>query len=198
MDLKTYCANLTGAWFLFYEIKQVSKLIESGLSKIEIKEKAFEENLFQHKTRSSITRVFPTVLRRAELLGSDLRKLLIDGSIEDGRLINLYAIAEDDLLFNEFLNEIIKEKYESNHLLFERRDVNMYFTQKAEQNKKVAGFTAATVNKLRQVYLKILIEVGIIANLKTGEMNRIYVDTLLKDAFLKNGANGFIKIFETK
>lgn len=28
MGNKTYSANLTGAWFLFYEIKQIAKLIE--------------------------------------------------------------------------------------------------------------------------------------------------------------------------
>lgn len=198
MDNKIYSANLTGAWFLFYEIKQVAKLIESGLTKIEIKEKVIEGNLFQHKRRSSISRAFPSVLRRAELLGSDLRKFLIDGSIEDGKLINLYAIAEEDLLFGEFLNEIIKEKYESNHLLLEKRDVNMYFTHKAEQNERVAGFTDATMNKLRQVYLKVLMEAGILTSLKTGEMNRIYFDAEVKDTFINNGAIGFVRIFETR
>ena len=198
MENRTYCANLTGAWFLFYEIKQVAKLMELGVSRADIKDKVIDENLFQHKKRSSITRAFPSVLRRAELLGSDLRRFLIEGSIEDGKLVNLYAIAEDDLLFNEFLNEIIKEKYEANHLFLEKRDVNMYFTYKAEQNEKVAGFTDATMNKLRQVFLKILIETGILASSKTGEMNRIYFDGGVKDAFIKNGASDFIKIFETK
>jgi hypothetical protein len=31
MENKIYSANLTGAWFLFYEIKQTAKLIESDL-----------------------------------------------------------------------------------------------------------------------------------------------------------------------
>ena len=198
MDNKTYCANLTGAWFLFYETKQVSKLIEAGLARQDIKDKVFEENLFQHKTRSSISRAFPSVLRRAELLGSELRKLLMESAVEDGKLINLYAISEDDLLFNEFLMEVIKDKYESHHLLLEKRDVNMYFTHKAELNEKVAGFTDTTVNKLRQVYLKILTEAGILANPKSGEMNQIFIETSLKEALVKNGGISFVKIFETK
>jgi hypothetical protein len=195
MDYKTYGANLTGAWFLFYEIKQVAKLLESGLSEAEIKEMIVGENLFQHKTRSSMTRVFPSVLRRAQILGSDLRKQLIDGTIEDGKLINLYSIYEDDLLFNEFLNEIIKEKYKSNHLLFEKRDINMYFTHKGEQSEKVAGFTEATISKLKRVYMKILKEAGILATPETGEMNRIFFDPGLKEVLLKNGAHSFVKIF---
>ncbi|WP_010247745.1 DUF1819 family protein [Acetivibrio cellulolyticus] len=198
MDNKTYSANLTGAWFLFYEIKQIAKLIEAGLPVEDIKKKVFEENLFQHKTKSSIIRAYPSVLRRAKLLSTGLRKLLIESSVEDGKLINLYAISEDDLLFNEFLLEILKDKYESNHLLLEKRDVNMYFTHKAEQNEKVAAFTDATVNKLRQVYLRILTEVGILANPKSGELNRIFVEAGIRDAIVKNGGSSFVKIFESK
>lgn len=70
MDNKTYSANLTGAWFLFYEIKQIAKLIEAGLPVGDIKKKVLEENLFQHKSKSSIIRAYPSVLRRAELLNT--------------------------------------------------------------------------------------------------------------------------------
>ena len=198
MDSKTYSGNLTGAWFLFYEIKQVAKLLEAGMPVHDIKKKVFEENLFQHKTKSSISRAYPSVLRRAELLNTELRKLLIESSVEDGKLINLYAISEDDLLFNEFLLEVIKDKYESHHLLLEKRDVNMYFTHKAEQNEKVTGFTDTTVNKLRQVYLRILTEAGVLENPKSGEMNRIFIETGIQEAIIKNGGISFVKIFETK
>lgn len=198
LDNKTYSGNLTGAWFLFYEIKQIAKLIEAGLSVEDIKKKVFEENLFQHKTKSSISRAYPSVLRRAKLLNPELRKLLIESSVEDGKLINLYAISEDDLLFKEFLLEIIKDKYKSHLLLLEKRDVNMYFTHKAEQNEKVATFTDATVNKLRQVYLRILTEVGILANPKRGELNLIFIEEGIRDAIIKNGGISFVKIFESK
>lgn len=198
MESKTYSGNLTGACFLFYEIKQIAKLIEVGLSVQDIKNKVFEENLFQHKTKSSISRAYPSVLRRAELLNKELRKLLIEKSVEDGKLINLYAISEDDLLFNDFLTEVIKDKYECHHLLLEKRDVNMYFTHKAEQNEKVAGFTDTTVNKLRQVYLRILSQAGVLANPKSGELNRIFIEAGIKEAIVKNGGINFVKIFETK
>jgi len=193
---KKYSANLTGAWFLFYEIKQVVKLMEQGLSENEIKTKIREENLFQHKKESSLIRALPTVYRRAELIPEDLRKLILQDSLGNGKLINLYAIMEEDLLFKEFMIEVIKEKYNTNNLFIERKDINSFFTEKAEQNERFAKYTEGTVNKLRQVYLKILIEAEILKDLKTGELNRILFDPYLKQVLENNEANDLINIFK--
>lgn len=193
---KKYSANLTGAWFLFYEIKQVVQLLNQGLSESEIKAKVKEENLFQHKKESSLIRALPTVYRRAELLQPKLRKMILEDSIDNGKLINLYAIMEEDLLFKEFMLEVIKEKYYSNNLFIERKDINSFFTQKAEQNQGFAKYSEGSTNKLRQVYLKILVNSGILKELKTGELNRILFDPYLKQVLENNDARYFIDIFK--
>lgn len=191
-----YSANLTGAWFLFYEIKQVIGLMNNGIDEKEIKKKVIEKNLFQHKTKSSLLRVLPTVLRRANLLGEDLRNIILKDTLSNAKLINLYAIMRDDLLFNEFMHEVMKEKYASNILMIEKRDINAFFTHKAEQDEKMAGFSTGTINKLRQVYFKILIEAGIIKDIKSGELNRIYFDPSLKELLNENNGEDFINIFQ--
>lgn len=191
-----YSANLTGAWFLFYEIKQVVVLMNEGIDDKEIRKKVIEENLFQHKTKSSLLRALPSVLRRAKLLGEDLRNLIIEDTLSNAKLINLYAIMRDDLLFTEFLKGVVKEKYASNNLMIEKKDINSFFTHKAEQNEKVASFSTGTINKLRQVYLKILTEAGVMKDIKSGELNRIYFDPLLKELLKKNNGEDFINIFQ--
>lgn len=198
MDNREYRANLTGAWFLFYEIKQVIKLIQKGMTDKEIKQVVFEENLFQYDKKSSITRAFPSVLRRARLLSDELRKVVIEGSMENSKLVNLLAITLDDLLFEEFMQEVIREKYHNNDLILEKKDVNVFFTHKAEQSEKVRSFSVATVNKLRQVYFKIFVESGVLSDVKTGELNRIYLDEHLKLLLKENDNHEFIKIFETE
>lgn len=196
MAEKKYYANLTGAWFLLYEIKQVVKLIKENLSEKEIKAKIKEENVFQYKKTSSLARVIPTVYRRATILPDDLRECILEDSMKNAKLINLYAIIEEDLLFKDFMLEIIKEKYRNNNLLLERKDINSFFIEKAEQNKGFAKYKQATVNKLRQVYLKILIESDILKDSKTGELNKILVDPYLKKIFETNGAKEFTEIFK--
>ena len=193
---KKYSANLTGAWFLFYEIKQVVKLMEQGLAEKEIKLKIKEENLFQHKKTSSVTRALPTVYRRASLLNEELKKIILEDSLDNGRLINLYAIMEEDLLFKEFMLEVIKEKYQSNNLFLERKDINSFFTEKAEQNIRFAKYTEGTTTKLKQVHLRILMDAEVLKNSKTGELNRIILDPYLKQVFEKNNGKEFINIFK--
>ena len=193
---KKYSANLTGAWFLFYEIKQVIKLMRQDLTEKEIKSKIIEENLFQHRKASSVSRVFPTVYRRANLLNEDLRELILEDNIKNGRLINLFAIMEEDLLFKEFMIEVIKEKYGSNNLFIEKKDVNSFFTQKAEQNKSFSKYKERTRSKLRQVYLRILIEAGVLKDLKTGELNRILFDPYLTQVIKNNNGDYFMDIFK--
>jgi hypothetical protein len=196
MENIEYKANLTGAWFLFYEMKQVVKLIVEGLNDKDIRNRVYEENLFQHKRMTSIKRSFPTVLRRAHLLSAEHMEILLEGSMENAKLVNLLAIYLEDKLFNEFLLEVLRDKYMNNEMTLEKMDVNIYFTHKSEQNDKVASFTDSTRNKLRQVYFKILVEAGILSDIKTGELNRIFFDDVLRSALISSGNMEFIKIFE--
>lgn len=193
---KKYSANLTGAWFLFYEIKQVIKLMNEDLNEAEIKMKIIEENLFQHKKPASLIRALPTVYRRANKLPDNLKKLILEDSISNAKLINLYAIMEEDLLFKEFVLEVVKEKYTSNNLFIERKDVNSFFTAKMEQNNNFAKYSEGTINKLKQVHLRILMEAEILKDTKTGELNRIFLDPYLKQVFENNNAGYFISIFK--
>ena len=195
MIKKEYSANLTGAWFLFYEIKQVIKLMELGMNTQDIRNEIIEENLFQHKSKSSVKRALPTVIRRTELLSSELRQVLLKDNMENGRIINLYAIMLEDRLFSEFMYEVIEEKYKSKQLYLEDKDINGFFTKKAEESKKVANFKMSTIKKLRQVYLKILMEVNILSDLKSKDLNKIYIDEKLANLIIANGGEDFIKIF---
>lgn len=103
---------------------------------------------------------------------------------------------EEDLLFKEFVLEVVKEKYTSNNLFIERKDVNSFFTAKMEQNNNFAKYSEGTINKLKQVHLRILMEAEILKDTKTGELNRIFLDPYLKQVFENNNAGYFISIFK--
>lgn len=188
-----YSSSLTGASFLMYELKQVIGLKVQGLNDKETKQRVTEENLFQYKYESSIKRSLPSVLRRVNALDETLYQMVLEEPLETGKIINLYAIMKTDRLFFEFMDEVIKEKYESNNLLLETKDLNLYFTVKAEQDNKVAGFTEKTVAKLKQVFYKVLFESGILKDKKTGELSRILMDEDLKEYIIRIGDGQFVK-----
>jgi hypothetical protein len=188
-----YSAKLTGASFLFFEFKQVIKLYQQGLSEKEIRERVIKENLFQFKQTSSLKRSLPSLIRRANVLDEKLRQMLLEGQLETGKAITLYAIMKTDRLFFEFMNEVIAEKFAENNYLLEKKDLNIFFTNKAEQNEKIAGWTDKTVKKLKQIYYKILFESGILRDKKQGELNKLLLDEDLKKHLIYLGDRVFVR-----
>lgn len=188
-----YSATLTGASFMFYEFKQVVSLKEQGFTEQEIREKVLTENLFQYQVNASLKRSLPSVLRRASVLDDTLYKMVLEQSMESGKTINLYAIMKTDRLFFEFMNEVIREKLESDDYLLERKDLNLYFTSKAEQDSGVAGWTEQTVNKVKQVILRILHESGFIKDKKKGEISRLMMDEQLKQHLIQIGDIAYVR-----
>ncbi|ALS80282.1 hypothetical protein AUO94_08065 [Planococcus kocurii] len=180
-----YTSALTGAAFMFYEFKQVVILKEQGLSDKEIRAKVITENIFQHEKISSLKRGLPYILRRVNVLDEKLRSMVIEEGTEIGKIINLYAIMKTNRLFFEFMEEVIYEKLQSNNYILEKKDLNMYFTAKAEQNESIASWTEATIKKLKHVHSKILIDAGMLKDMKSGELNRIIIDDEIKSHLIE-------------
>ena len=122
--------------------------------------------------------------------------MLIGEDSSIGRLINLYGIMEEDLLFKEFMLEVIKEKYNRNNLFIELKDINSFFDQKGEENEDFVKYKEGTKNKLRQVFLKILVEAGILKDQNSGKLNRIFLDPYLVEILKENKGQYFIDIFK--
>src|SRR5690606_30460387 len=100
IDLE-YSSSLNGASSLLFELKQVVKLKRMGLTSPEIRAKVIEENLFQFENKGRINRTLPSIMRRLEVIDPVLTDLMLEGSIEMSKVINLYAIMKTDLLFFE-------------------------------------------------------------------------------------------------
>lgn len=182
MELQ-YSASLTGAGFMLYEFKQVAKLKNEGYSDQDIRKKVIEENLFEHQKISSVKRGLPSIIRRVNTLNDELRDMVMTEPIETQKIINLLAIMKTDRLFFEFMNEVIKEKILANDYHFERKDVNLFFSIKIEEVDTIANWSDETIKKLKQVHQKILLETGLLSALKSGELNRLFVDEHVRRQF---------------
>src|SRR5699024_1375155 len=135
MELE-YSSSLNGASFLLFELKQVVKLQQKGLSHQEIRKEVVDENLFQFENKGRINRALPCVMRRAKVIDSTLGSIMLEGSVEMSKVIKLYAIMKTDLLFYEFMDEVISEKLHNNDYLIEKKDINLFFATKSEQSEK--------------------------------------------------------------
>lgn len=188
-----YSSSLNGASYLLFELKQVVKLQQLGLSIKEIRKIVVEENLFQFENKGRIARTLPSVIRRAEVIDSTLASFMIEGSLEMSRVINLYAIMKTDLLFYEFMKEVISEKLNNNDYLIEKKDINLFFTSKSEQSLKVASWSELNIEKLKGVFMQILFESGMLKDRKSDELNRIIIDEQIKEHLISIGDARYVR-----
>lgn len=184
MAAREYSSSLTGAGLRQHEYKQVVYLAEQDLTDQEIRKKVFDENIFQEKA-SSTTRSFPYILRRARVLDETLRSWVLEEASDFVKLINFYSILKTDQLFFEFMNEVIKEKLANGDFTYEKKDINVFFNTKAEQDQKLASWSESTIERLKSSYNRLLLELGYLDNLKSTKLNKIYIDEKLKEHLIK-------------
>ncbi|WP_144533668.1 DUF1819 family protein [Bacillus pumilus] len=188
-----YSSSLNGASYLLFELKQVVKLQQMGLSTQEIRSKVVDENIFQFENKGRITRTLPSVMRRAKVIDSTLASLMMEGSVEMSKVINLYAIMKTDLLFYEFMDEVISEKFQNNDYLIEKKDINLFFTTKSEQSDKVASWSDINIEKLKRAFMQVLFESGMLKGRRGKELNRLIIDDQIKNHLTHIGDARYVR-----
>lgn len=131
-------------------------------------------------------------MQRINLLDEELIDRLIEDPLGDGIVINLYSIMKNDRLFFEFMNEVMKEKLKSNNEVLEKKDINIFIETKIEQNEDIASWSNSTVNKIKQVIKKILMEAKVVEDNKTGIVKKIIMSDWIKNYLIKSGEEKYI------
>src|SRR5699024_10635820 len=153
---------MTGSGFMMYEFKQVAALKLKGLSDQEVRTKVLDDNLFQYNKLSSLKRAFPYLLKRVNTLDDHLKRMIVEEPTDVGKVINFYATMKADQLFYEFIEEVVRETLEKESGVLEKKDVNVFFVNKAEQSDFIKNLSESTLARLKSAYLKMLMEVGLL------------------------------------
>lgn len=177
---------------MMYEMKQVCILKLKGLSDEEVRQKIMEENIFQQNKMASAKRALPYILKRVAALDDKLKEMLVHEPHDVGKVINLYSIMKTDRFFFEFMNEVVRDRLKHSDGLLERKDVNLFFAIKAEESTFIAGLAESTTERLKQTFTKILLEVGILKDLRNRELQRIFIDDDVKKVMMENGDAQYI------
>lgn len=161
-----YKSTIKSRPYLYKETKKASSLINRGLSVEEIKEKSLEDNIFQLESEARKKEVASIITARLKNLDEHIIYSIENSNVETSKILVLYAILKTDRLFFEFINEVYKEKILLKDLFIRDKDFGVFFQNKREQSEKVASWSEYTFKKLKQVYIRILFESGLIANQK--------------------------------
>jgi len=133
------------------------------------------------------------VMRRLEVINKTLAAMILEDSVVDQKVLNLYAIMKTDILFFEFMDEVIREKFRVNDYVLEKKELNLFFTEKAEQSERVSAWSEINIEKLKRAYMQVLIESGVVRDRKTGELNRLLINERVKEHLRHSGDNEYIE-----
>ncbi len=161
-----YKSTIKSRPYLYKETKKASSLINSGLDTDSIKEKSLEDNIFQLESETRKKEIASIIIARLNGLDEQVIYNIVNSNIETSKILVLYAILKTDRLFFEFINEVYKEKILLKDLFIRDKDFGVFFQNKREQSDKVASWSEYTFKKLKQVYIRILFESGLIVNQK--------------------------------
>lgn len=183
-----YNGGLTREQFLFFEIRIVAGLVLSGLSREDIVQKIKDENLFQFPTERMITSIANTCFKRLEALNSEtLVYHLAKSSAEVGKQINVYAMMKYNRIVWDFMTTVVGEKYRTQEFDFSRKDLNLFFFRLQEQNDSVASWSDGTIDKIKQVLTKTLVECGYLDSNRSDHLNLITIEPELEDEIRASG-----------
>ncbi len=191
-----YNGGLTREQFLFYEIRIVASLFCEGLSKEEALKKIIQENLFQFPTERMISSIAGTCFRRMEALESDsLVDLLANASTEVAKQINLYAMMRYNRIVWDFMTTVVAEKFRTREFSYSKKDLNVFFFRLQEQNDSVASWSNLTINKIKQVLTKSLVECGYLDSIKSEKLNAVLIVPELEDALRSRNDTAALQAF---
>ena len=171
-----YNGTITAEQFLFYEIRIASKYYLDGTSVEDAIEEIKKNNLFQYPTERLVARMVRSCYKRLDALDDEqLRQELSSAPPEIAKQINLYAMMRYNRIVWDFMVGVIGEKFRSQDFEFSRKDLNVFFSHLQEQNDDIAGWSETTVNKIKQVLTKILVEVEILDIFKSTRLNPLFL-----------------------
>ena len=164
MNSGNYSASAVKHAFWFMEFRKVVTLRQEGKAWEEIKKINEEENLFGAPTPARARQIWNTVSARAKALDDGFYPLFANGDLSTQKLFALVAAMANDILFAEFVYEIIREKMIIGINEYSPSDIRLFFKHKQEQSEKAAGWTDQTLERLGQSYRNFLFEAGVTDN----------------------------------
>ena len=176
-----YNGGLTREQFLFHEMRTTAKLLDSGKNDAEILDEITRDNLFQFPTERSVKNLAQCCLRRLHALNApELVRAIANAPSEDAKQICLYAIMKQNRLVWDFMITVIGEKYRLLDNSFSRMDLNIFFSRLQEQSDSVAAWSEQTIQKIKSVLVRILVENSYLDSNRSVTLNPVLIVPLLE------------------
>lgn len=162
-----YSAGTVSTLFWLNETRKTAELIIEGLNREQIKELVVNENLYQVRAVDRAKRIYGVALKRINAMPENLVMLIKSADVTTVKLLVLISIMKTDLLFFEFVHEVHRQGLILGEHRITDKAVNAFFDAKASQSDIVAGWSDSGIKKLKQCYIKMLFEAGLLTDVSS-------------------------------
>ncbi|BEO98634.1 hypothetical protein FNCP11_09500 [Fusobacterium nucleatum] len=186
---------ITAENFYLIEMRNTCKFILENKVEEDLKKMLKANNILETVSESNFSKKFNTINKRLKSLTDNLKKQMIDTDLASARFINLYSILCNERFILEFLEEVVKEKYDNYDYYIKESDFSNYMETKSEQSKVIENWTAEGKRKMLVKVKNFLTEGGFLEKNKDGyKIIKPIVDLTVIDEIKKNGNKKILNI----
>lgn len=188
-----YRGSITREQWLLTETRTIARLrLDEGLTTEQIVEKNLAHNYFQYPTEREVRSITLACCLRLDNLSEDdaLRRELTHaityGMPAQAAQTNLYALMRTYRIVWEFMVSVVGEKFLHLDARLAKHEIVAFLEGLRSQSETVAGWSDATLNKIRQVLAKCLVEAGYLSSPRSEELRPVLLDLDLEQAMRAN------------
>ena len=98
----------------------------------------------------------------------------------------MYAMMKQSRLVWDFMTLVVGEKYRLKDMSFGKMEAGVFLMRLQEQDDYVASWSASTIDKIRQVLIKILVENEYLDSTNSDHLNPVLISRVLEDGVREN------------
>ena len=186
---------ITAENFYLIEMRNTCKFILENKSEEDLKNLLKANNILETVSESNFSKKFNTINKRLKSLTDNLKKQIVNTDLTSARFINLYSILCNERFILEFLEEVVKEKYDNYDYSIKESNFLNYMETKSEQSKVIQNWTAEGKRRMLIKVKNFLTEGGFLEKNKDGyKIIKPIVDLVVIDEIKENGNRKILKI----
>ena len=186
---------ITAENFYLIEMRNTCKFILENKVEEDLKKMLKANNILEAVSESNFSKKFNTINKRLKSLTDNLKKQIVDTDLASAKFINLYSILCNERFILEFLEEVVKEKYDNYDYNIKESDFLIYLATKSEQSEIINNWTAEGKRKMLVKIKNFLTEGGFLEKNKDSyKIIKPIVDLAVIDEIKENGNEKILKI----
>lgn len=187
--------GITSENFYLIEMRNTCKFILENKVEEDLKKILKTNNILETVSESNFSKKYNTINKRLKSLTDNLKKQIVDTDLASAKFINLYSILCNERFILEFLEEVVKEKYDNYDYNIKESDFLIYLATKSEQSEIINNWTEAGKRKMLVKIKNFLTEGGFLEKNKDAyNIIKPVVESAVIDEIKENGNRKILKI----